>query len=94
VRAVFQQSHHELALTAMPPVLLPRKGKFSLVDYEKIFCPDSEAGDIFDLRAVSRATGCMILVRPDQYVATVLALDAHETLDRFLAQVLIEAAQV
>ena len=25
---------------AMPPVLLPRKGQFGLIDYEKIFCPD------------------------------------------------------
>jgi hypothetical protein len=24
----------------MPSVLLPRKGKFGLIDYEKMFCPD------------------------------------------------------
>ena len=54
----------------MPPVLLPRKGKFGLIDYEKMFCPDPKADDIFDLRGVNRETGCMVVVRPDQYVVT------------------------
>ena len=26
--------------TRLPPVLLPRKGRFGLIDYEKVFCPD------------------------------------------------------
>jgi len=90
VRAIFQQNHHELELTSMPSVLLPRKGRFSLVDYEKVFCPDPDAGDIFDLRAVDRETGCMVLVRPDQYISDVLPLDAREMLGNFLAQALIE----
>jgi phenol 2-monooxygenase len=90
VRAIFQQSHHELELTSMPSVLLPRKGRFSLVDCEKVFCPDPDAGDIFDLRAVDRETGCMVLVRPDQYISDVLPLDAHKMLGDFLAQALIQ----
>src|SRR4051794_29950765 len=48
VRAVFQQGHRELTVEKMPPVLLPRKGAFGLVDYEKTFCPDPDADDIFD----------------------------------------------
>jgi hypothetical protein len=52
--------------------MLPRKGKFGLIDYEKMFCPDPKADDIFDLRGVIRETGCMVVVRPDQYVAHVL----------------------
>jgi phenol 2-monooxygenase (NADPH) len=32
------------------PVQLPRKGKFGLIDYEKVFCPDPKADDIFELR--------------------------------------------
>jgi phenol 2-monooxygenase len=93
VRAIFQQSHHELELTSMPSVLLPRKGRFSLVDCEKVFCPDPDAGDIFDLRAVDRETGCMVLVRPDQYISDVLPLDAHKMLGDFLAQALIQVKQ-
>ena len=57
VRAVFQQGHRELEVDALPPVLLPRKGVFGLVDYEKAFCPDPKEADIFDLRGVDRR-GC------------------------------------
>ena len=89
VRAIFQQGHRDLDLDAMPAVLLPRKGKFGLIDYEKMFCPDPTAGDIFELRGVNRETGCMVIVRPDQYVAHVLPLEAHEALVGFLAGVLI-----
>jgi phenol 2-monooxygenase (NADPH) len=91
VRAVFQQGHRDLAVDAMPPVLLPRKGRFGLIDYEKVFCPDRKAGDVFDLRGVDRDSGCMVVVRPDHYVAHVLPLDAHDALADFFAGVLIEA---
>ena len=89
VRAVFQQGHRELRLEAMPPLLLPRKGRHGLVDYEKSFCPDTKRGaDIFDLRGIDRDRGCIVIVRPDQYVADVLPLTAHAELaayfDRFL----------
>ncbi|HJS96587.1 MAG TPA: FAD-dependent monooxygenase [Solirubrobacteraceae bacterium] len=91
VRAIFQQSHHDLAVDQMPPVLLPRKGKFGLIDYEKVFCPDPDADDIFDLRGVNRETGCMVVVRPDQYVSHVLPLDRHEALVNFFARFMITA---
>ena len=74
VRAIFQQGHRDLAVDEMPSVLLPRKGKFGLIDYEKMFCPDPEADDIFELREVNRETGCMVIVRPDQYISHVLPL--------------------
>jgi phenol 2-monooxygenase len=90
VRAIFQQPHRDLAVDEMPSVLLPRKGKFGLIDYEKIFCPDPDAGDIFDLRGVNRETGCIVMVRPDQYVAHVLPLREHGALLDFFAGVLIE----
>ena len=90
VRAVFQQGHRDLAVNELPPVLLPRKGRFGLIDYEKIFCPDPTAGDIFDVRGVDRDTGCMVVVRPDQYVANVLPLDAHEALADFFSGILVD----
>jgi phenol 2-monooxygenase len=90
VRAIFQQSHRDLAVDQMPSVLLPRKGRFGLIDYEKMFCPDPNAPDIFDLRGVNREAGCMVLVRPDQYVSHVLPLDAHEALSSFLAGILTD----
>jgi phenol 2-monooxygenase len=91
VRAVFQQGHRELSPADLPPLLLPRKGRFGLVDAEKAFCPDPAAGDVFDLRGVDRAEGCMVLVRPDQHVAHVLPLDGHRELAAFLSGVLVEA---
>jgi phenol 2-monooxygenase len=84
VRAVFQQGHRDLA--AVPPFLLPRKGRFGLVDYEKVFCADLRSGqDIFALRGIDRRAGCVVVVRPDQYIAQVLPLDAHGDLAAFFA---------
>jgi 2-polyprenyl-6-methoxyphenol hydroxylase-like FAD-dependent oxidoreductase len=84
VRAVFQQDHRALALEAMPSFLLPRKGRYGLHDYEKMFCPDSKSGrDIFDLRGIARDRGCVVVVRPDQHVAHVLPLEAHAELAAF-----------
>src|SRR3954466_5708478 len=37
VRAVFQQGHRDLAVDTMPSILLPRKGRLGLIDYEKVF---------------------------------------------------------
>jgi phenol 2-monooxygenase len=91
VRAIFQQGHRDLAVDAMPSVLLPRKGKFALIDYEKAFCPDPDGGDIFELRGVNRETGCMVVVRPDQYVSHVLPLDEHEALADFFTGIMIDA---
>jgi phenol 2-monooxygenase len=84
VRAVFQQDHRELNLEAMPPFLLPTKGRYGLRDYEKIFCPDLKGNShIFDMRGIDRDQGCVVVVRPDQYVANVLPLDAYADLSAF-----------
>jgi phenol 2-monooxygenase (NADPH) len=90
VRAIFQQQHRDLAVDRMPSVLLPRKGPFGLIDYEKVFCPDPHADDIFDLRGVNRESGCVVVARPDQYVSHVLPLDGYEELAGFFARVLID----
>lgn len=76
VRAVFQQGFRDLAIEAMPPLLLPLKGRYRLRDYEKMFCADHRSGqDIFAMRGVDRKAGCIVVVRPDQYVGHVLPLD-------------------
>jgi phenol 2-monooxygenase (NADPH) len=90
VRAVFQQGHRDLPVETLPPVLLPRKGRFGLVDHEKVFCADP-ADDVFDRRGIDRDAGCLVLVRPDQHVSAVLPLDAHRTLVDFLSGVLVDA---
>ncbi|WP_395397417.1 FAD-binding monooxygenase [Novosphingobium sp. BL-8A] len=91
VRAVFQQSHQALSMDELPGLLWPRKGAFGLRDYEKAFCADADA-DIFDLRGVDRENGCVVVVRPDQYIGQVLPLDAHADLAAYFAGILKEQA--
>jgi phenol 2-monooxygenase (NADPH) len=91
VRAVFQQGHRDLKVEALPPILLPRKGTFGLIDYEKAFSADLRPGqDIFDVRGIDRKAGAIVVVRPDQFVANVLPLDAHEGLSNFFAGFLLD----
>ena len=91
VRAVFQQSHRELEVEKLPALLLPRKGRFGLVDYEKAYGPDLKNGaDCFDLRGIDRAMGAVVVVRPDQYVSNVLPLDAHRDLAAFFGRFLLD----
>ncbi len=84
VRAVFQQSHHQLAVTDMPDLLFPHKGRYGLRDYEKAFCVlDETSQNIYNLRQIDHENGCLVIVRPDQYMANILPLDATEALAAF-----------
>ena len=86
LRGVFQQPHTELAIEAMPTMLRPPKGVHGLHDYEKVYSAVvRHQPDIYDLRGIDRAQGALVVVRPDQYVAHVLPLDAHEALAKFFA---------
>jgi phenol 2-monooxygenase len=87
LRAVFQQTFDQLAYENMPSLLIPKKGKLGLQDHEKVFCVDHKgAGNIFDMRGINREKGCVIVVRPDQYIAHVLPLDARQELTAFFEQ--------
>lgn len=89
-RAVFQQQFDQLAYEDMPALLRPLKGRLGLQDHEKIFCTDHKGvGDIFDMRGVDREQGCMIVVRPDQYIAHILPLEATAELSAFFAGILL-----
>ncbi|WP_456824467.1 FAD-binding monooxygenase [Cellulomonas sp. P5_E12] len=84
VKVVYQQRHVDVDISAVPELFRPRTGPFRLVDYEKVFAthPDD---DIFERRGVDRG-GCVVVVRPDQYVAAVLPLDATDELAGFFRQ--------
>jgi phenol 2-monooxygenase len=85
-RAVFQQTFEELAYEHMPSLLKPKTGKLGLQDHEKVFCVDHKGlGDIFEMRGINRDKGCIVVVRPDQYVAHVLPLDGFDELSAFFA---------
>jgi 2-polyprenyl-6-methoxyphenol hydroxylase-like FAD-dependent oxidoreductase len=87
VRAVFQQSHHQLPVTALPELLFPHKGRFGLRDYEKAFCAlDDGKKNIYQMRGIDRQQGCLVVVRPDQYIAQILPLTATDELIQFFAK--------
>jgi len=91
VYGIFQQDHRDLDFESMPALLKPLKGAFQIKDYEKMFCSDVRSGnDIFSMRGINREKGCIVIVRPDQYVAHILPLDAYEELSDFFAGFLIE----
>jgi phenol 2-monooxygenase len=90
VRAVLQQHHRDVTPADLPSLLVPRKGRYGLVDYEKVYTPDPKGDDIFDLRDIARDRGALVVVRPDQYVAHVLPLDAWSELAAFFAPLLVE----
>ena len=92
VRAVFQQNFRSLEFSDMPSLLRPHKGRYGLCDYEKVFCADlSGVGDIFAMRGIDRTAGCIVIVRPDQYVAHILPLDGFDTLTEFFGGFLLRA---
>ncbi len=89
VRAVFPQTFEQLDVAQMPPLLRPKTGRLGLQDHEKVFCVDHKGlGDIYAMRGIDRERGCVVVVRPDQYVAHVLPLDAFAELSAFFAGVL------
>jgi phenol 2-monooxygenase (NADPH) len=89
VRAVLQQSRKSINISDLAPLLLPHKGKFGIQDYEKVFTDEESYGfgngEIFKTRGINTEKGCVVVVRPDQYISAVLPLgqEAHGMLERF-----------
>ncbi|KAG9850856.1 putative flavin-containing monooxygenase, partial [Aureobasidium melanogenum] len=85
VRGILQQGHASLNINDMPAIVWPQKGRYGLRDYEKSFCAEAVVGhmDIFTAREINREKGCVVVVRPDQYVANILPLNDHEGLEKF-----------
>lgn len=84
VKVVYQQPYEQVDLGLVPGIFLPRVGDYGLIDYEKVYAVDAKRGDIFEERGVDR-DGCVVIVRPDQYVAHILPLGAREELTEFFA---------
>ncbi|MBF4562803.1 FAD-binding monooxygenase [Microbacterium sp. VKM Ac-2870] len=90
VKAVYPEEHVEVDLGSVPSVFFPRTGPFELIDYEKVYAAVPEQS-IFALRGIDASAGCVVVVRPDQYVAHVLPLTATEELSAFFAGAMLEA---
>jgi phenol 2-monooxygenase len=93
VKVIYQQNFADVDLNAVPEVFRPRTGPLGLTDWEKVFAagPTVWNGvDIFDERGLSR-DGVVVVVRPDQYVAAVLPLEATDELAAFLGGAFLPA---
>jgi phenol 2-monooxygenase len=88
VKVIYSQPHGDIDLGQVPELFLPRVGPFGLIDYEKVYATD-QAEDIFDLRGIDRADGCVVVVRPDQYVAAVIPLTDTAALAAHFAPIML-----
>jgi phenol 2-monooxygenase len=59
-----------------------------------MFCPDLKSGhDIFAMRGIDRKAGCIVVVRPDQYVAQVLPVDAYKHLASYFNRFMLPESE-
>ena len=89
LRAILPVSHTSVDPCSLPSLLVPRKGRYGLIDYEKVFTIDARSDNAFALRGVDPKHGCLVVVRPDQYVAHVLPLDAFAELGEFFGRFML-----
>ena len=84
VRCIFQEMHSTHDFFSLPSLLRPSKGNYNLIDYEKAYCSDvDEKNNIFDLRGVDRSKGCVVIIRPDQYVSHIVPIDGYHAIANF-----------
>ncbi|CAG7844324.1 3-hydroxybenzoate 4-monooxygenase [Pseudoclavibacter triregionum] len=83
VKVIYRQDFTEFDVSMAPAAFRPKVGKYDLLDLEGIF-GTGRGNDIFAARGIADE-GCIVVVRPDQYVAHVLPLDATEELGEFFA---------
>ncbi|UNK69985.1 FAD-dependent monooxygenase [Microbacterium sp. H1-D42] len=94
VKAIHQQAFEELEVTTAHELFAPKSGPLGLTDWEKVYAAGPSKWtdtDIFEARELSR-DGVVIVVRPDQYVAAILPLDAVDELGEYLAGMLLPAS--
>ncbi|MAY87313.1 MAG: phenol 2-monooxygenase [Pseudooceanicola sp.] len=91
LRAILPLPRPEYAPQDLPPLLFPTKGALGISDYEKLFCACDDT-DIYRQRGIDAEQGCLVIVRPDQYVAHVLPLDAHDELAGFFDGFMLDQA--
>lgn len=62
-------------------------------DYWKIFVDDQSYheghGQFYDTFGIDREKGCMVILRPDQYVSYVGPLEDHDAVDRFFSAFMV-----
>ncbi|MDO4918998.1 FAD-binding monooxygenase [Kocuria sp.] len=83
VDVTYQQPYTDVDINRVPAVFKPAVGTLEVEYWERVYAA-IPGEDIFDARSISR-DGAVVVVRPDQYVAAVLPLDATDELAQFFA---------
>src|SRR5699024_2053709 len=104
--AITQETHLHIDINDIHSLLQPAKGKFGLIDYEKVFSAERTNGillgqipgieanqDIYQLRGVNRKHGAVVIVRPDQYIGHVLSLAQFQAFDQYFDGFLLDISQ-
>ncbi|MGL3149545.1 FAD-dependent monooxygenase [Microbacterium sp. A82] len=92
-KVVYQEAFEDVALLEAPDLFLPKTGPLGLTDWEKVYAATPNVWtdtDIFVERELAR-DGVVVVVRPDQYVAAVLPLEATSELGAFFDGVFLPA---
>jgi len=91
VRAIFSKRNQTSRLKPCLSFSNQKKGRMGLADHEKMFCSDLKNGpDTCDLCKIDRKRGCLVIVRPDQYVAHVLPFNDYGELAAFFGNIMLE----
>ena len=106
IYAITQEQHLRVDINDIHALLQPAKGKFGLIDYEKVFSAERTNGillgqipgieanqDIYQLRGVNRKHGAVVIVRPDQYIGHVLSLAQFQAFDQYFDGFLLDISQ-
>lgn len=96
IKAIYQQPFTDVQLGLVSELFRPQTGPLGLTDWEKVYSAAPSAWtstDIFDERGLSR-DGVVVVVRPDQYVAHILPLEATAALADFFARSMLPQVPV
>ncbi|KAL4736366.1 FAD binding domain-containing protein [Aspergillus similis] len=88
---------HDIELEQIPPAFYPVTGKNQIKDLHKIFFDDESYnkahGELYKYLGINPEDGVIIIVRPDQYVSSVIAIDDYKRVGQFFAGFFVSREQ-
>ncbi|KAL3455835.1 FAD binding domain-containing protein [Aspergillus heterothallicus] len=88
-------SRHNVELNQIPSAFYPITGKNQIKDLHKIFFDDESYskvhGHLYEYLGISPESGIIAIVRPDQYVSSVIAIDDYKRIGAFFNGCLVSS---
>ncbi|KAL4918330.1 FAD binding domain-containing protein [Aspergillus aurantiobrunneus] len=88
---------HNIELDQIPSAFYPVTGKIRIRDLHKIFFDDESYnkvnGHLYEHLGINPDNGVIVIVRPDQYVSSVIPIDDYQRIGQFFAEFLISQEQ-